>query len=291
MVDWSDLRFFLAVARTGTLAGAATQLSVDASTVSRRLTTLESSLGSRLFDRSPQGYRTTAAGQALLTSAERVEEQVLALERQASGADRALRGRVVLTTTEALATEIVTPHLGDFTARHPGIELVLHTGNRELNLSRREADLALRARRPTQADLVSLPAGALSFALYGAERYLLRAGSSTADGLAGHTVVTFDHDLAALPHAAWLAKAGSRARVVLRTNSMPAQGAAVEAGLGLGVLPCNHAERRPGLHRLVDAAEIPKLDLWLVLHRDLRRTPRVRALADYLREVIGRALP
>ena len=281
--DWDDLRSFLAIARAGSLQGAARTLGVNHSTVFRRLNALEARLGVRLFDRFPRGYALSAAGEHMLASAERVEEEILALERRLLGGDVRLAGTLRVTTTDTLAHALLGPHLRAFQAAYPAIELELITGNAFFDLSRREADVALRPSRHPGDAMVGRKLADIAVALYGARDYLAERGRPQSEAeLAGHALITGDASLAHLPATRWLARHVAPGTTVLRCNSWLTQCAAARAGLGLVALPCFLGDRAPELVRVLPPEPSLAGELWLLTHPDLRRTARVRALMETL---------
>jgi DNA-binding transcriptional LysR family regulator len=205
--DWNDLRSFLAIARQGSLQGAARTLGVNHSTVFRRLNALEARLGARLFDRSARGYALTAAGEHMLASALRVEDEILGLERRLLGGDVRLSGTLRVTTTDTLVHGVLGPHLRAFQTAYPAIELELITGNAFFDLSKREADVALRPSRHPGDAMVGRRLAEIAVALYGARDYLAARGRPpSVAALDGHAVVTGDASLGHLPATRWLAE-------------------------------------------------------------------------------------
>jgi DNA-binding transcriptional LysR family regulator len=285
MLDWNDLRFFLEIHRGGSLAKAARKLQVDQSTVSRRLAALERSLDARLFDRTPKGYVLTPAGRGMLETVGAMDEAALSLERQLVGADTRLEGRVRVTTSEALAAEVLLPACGSFHARHPGIDLEVITHNQPLSLAQREADLAIRLMKPEGESLVARKVGEIVIGLYGSEAYLARHGVPDARrGYAGHVFIGYLGESSASLEARWLARNVPDARLALRCHSVLVSRSAAEAGFGLVLLPCILGDDTPGLRRLAIPEDLPGRPIWLLVHPDLRATPRVRAVMDYFAE-------
>ena len=274
-MDWNDIRHFLAVARTGGLSAAARETGIAQATLGRRVQALEASLGVVLFERLNSGYVLTPAGRDLLGRAEAAEAAVLAVARGADASADDLRGTVRLATAETFATHIVAPALGGLVSRHPDLRLEFVTGVRTLSLSRREADLALRIRRPDSGDHVRRKVGTVGFGLYGA------AGAAWPDDPWTADLLAWDEGSATIPAAEWMADRG-RGRVVATATSVTVQMALAKAGLGVAILPCFLADPEPGLVRLLPPAGTGALDLWLVAHADLARTPRVRAVLDFL---------
>ena len=277
-LDWGNLRFFLELSRTGSLSRAAQRLGVDRNTVARRVAALEEELGLPLFERGPQGWTRTAAGDDLAALASRVEEDVLAIARHADARDPALSGTVRLTTATHLAAFLLAPALPRLRERHPGLVLEIAANQRTFDLTRREADLALRFGRPRDAGLVTRKLSDVAYGLYAGTGY---AGGRRAVDLERDAFVGFDESLAGVPQERWLARVAPARRVVFRSNSTASLQAAARAGIGVAVLPCFVAGRDPALVRL-EGPEPENHELWLLVHGDLRRTPRVRAVIAWV---------
>jgi DNA-binding transcriptional LysR family regulator len=290
--NWNDLRSFLAIARQGSLQGAARTLGVNHSTVFRRLNALEARLGVRLFDRSPRGYALTVAGEHMLASAERVEDEILGLERRLLGGDVRLSGGLRVTTTDTLVHGLLGPHLRAFQAAYPAIELELITGNAFFDLSKREADVALRPSRHPGDAMVGRRLAGIAVALYGTRDYLAaRSRPGSPAELAGHALIIGDASLGHLPATSWLAERTPAGAPVLRCNSWLSQFAAARAGLGLAALPCFLADPSPELVRVLPPEPALAGELWLLTHADLRRTARVRAFMETLARSLRRERP
>lgn len=286
MLDWDDFRVFLSVTRAGTLSAAARLLQVDQSTISRRLAALEETAGARLFDRTPKGYALTVAGEAVRAHVEELEAQALAIERQLRGQDSQPTGQVRLAASDSFAAWFLLPRLAPFHSHYPGIQLDLVTGNQPVNLARREADISLRLSKPKEPNLIARKLGQAAWSVYASSAYLSRYGKPSVRGrLRGHRVVGFDAELRGTLGARWLAKHGNAASVSMTCNSLLTQSAAVVAGIGLSPLPCVFGDPEPSLERVVPRT-IGHHDLWLVVHPDLRHNARVRAVMDYLTELI-----
>jgi DNA-binding transcriptional LysR family regulator len=284
--EWSDYRYFLGVARTGSLSGAARRLEVDQSTVGRRLAALEAAVGARLFDRTPDGYVLTVGGESVRADVERLEDGFLAIERRLAGGDARIAGVVRVATTEAFASMFLVPHLAALRSRHGGLSIDLLTGIQPVDLARREADIAVRlGTPPKQPNLVVRQIGAVRFAFYAAPSYLARRGRPRLrGGLRGHAVVGYGGEMATVPIARWVNEQGHKAEVAFRANTIAAVYEAVAAGLGLGVLPCALGDRN--LIR-VGAANVGASPIWTVVHEDLVRTARVRAVLVFLSAIIA----
>ena len=279
--NWDDMRLFLAVARAGTLSGAARTIGVNHSTVFRRIGAFEDSLGVRLFDRLPNGYALTAAGEEMQESALRIEEEIAALDRRVTGQDLRLSGVVRITTVDMLAQGLLPRHLIAFRRAYPGIEIELTVGNATLSLTRREADVALRVGNQPPETLVGRRVGRLGFAVYGAVQ-----ASNTAAPLAEQAWIGFNAEHAPLVREFEAFLPG--VRPAFRVNSVAAAISAAKAGLGLATLPCGLADLEPELTRIAPLPESFTLDLWLLTHEDLRQTARIRAFLDFMAEALAK---
>ena len=290
MLDWDDLHSFLAVARHGSLSAAARALGVQQTTMGRRLAGLESRAGVRLLQKTPRGYTLTPAGEAILGNVERIESETLAIERRITGRDARLEGTVRLTTVETLAVEIIVPALPALRRRHPGITLEIAAGTRVMSLTMREADIALRFGRLRQNDLAVRKVADLSFALYAAPAYLESHPFDPTAGGEGHWLVLNEPDLMELPEMAWFAATLPNARPALRTNARAAQRAAALHGIGIACL-ARYIGDTDGLVRLPAPTPPPPRELWLAVHNDIRHTPRIRAVTDFLAATLREAIP
>lgn len=289
-MEWDDLHSFLAIARNRTLSAAARAMGVRQSTMSRRLDALEQRMGARLLQRTPGGYQLTPLGESVLGNAERMEAEAIAVERAVLGRDVALAGVVRVTTVDSFAARIIVPAMAALQCQHPGILVELVPDVRSLNLSRREADIAVRMARFEGNELVSRRLASFAHALYASPSYLDRHGPLTDDGT-GHRLVTVLDDQAHLPEARWLADRLPRADVALRSNSRGVQLAAVQRGMGLGCLSCHLADAGGDLVRLTAPGVAPVRDMWLGVHADMRHMPRIRAVIDAIDAAVQAELP
>jgi DNA-binding transcriptional LysR family regulator len=287
-MEWDDLRYFLAVARAGSLADAARQLKTSPATVGRRVAALEAQLGARLFDRKQTGYTLTESGTAIHKKAEEVEEAVLSVERETLGRDLNVSGRVRLATSDELGANLVSPHFSEFRRRYPGILLEVVARVDLANLSRREADVALRSARPEQQNLLIRRAGWWKCGLYAAKSYAeahdLEPGIRNFSNL---DIITWTEEFAHYRGGPWFAEHARDATVALQANSRRIHYGACKAGLGLAILPCLTADRDPDLIRLLPPEQVVMAELYLVTHRDLARTARVRAVIDFFHQSIS----
>jgi DNA-binding transcriptional LysR family regulator len=293
LLDWDDLRHVLSIHRHGTLARAGASLRMDPTTVGRRLAALEQRAGVRLFERSPEGWTATAAGLDLVRRAQCVEDEVLAAERELSGANERLSGTVRITATEMLATRFILPHLWRFHERYPDLTLDLICSNRPLDLARREADIALRLTRPKQPSVVARRLAEIELALYASPAYLARKGAPPEPdrSLRGHEVILFGASRAFLTENEWMEARLDGGRIALRADSVTAIYAATAGGLGIGLLPRAVADGDPTVQRLSTRSSPEPRVIWQMVHRDLHKAPRVRAVLDFLSELLQPPAP
>jgi len=285
-MEWDDLRHFLAVARSGSLTRASLDLKVSLATVSRRIASLEKKLGARLFDRKRNGYELTESGEAVRAKAEGIEQSFLSIERQVQGRDRRPSGKVRLSTGDDIAAFVIAPRLGELAIRYPGLSLEIVARFEVANLARREADIGLRTVVPASGDVIVRHVGWWSLGLYAARSYAeahhLRAGS---DDIGKAGIIGWDAEHANLGGGPWFATHAPDAPIVLTANSRLLQLAACKAGLGVAILPCIGADREPDLVRLLGPDQVVSAKLWMVVHRDVVRTARVRAVMEFLRDI------
>lgn len=282
-MNWNDLPIALAIARDGSLSAAAERLGKNHSTVFRRLNALETTLGVRLFDRQPSGYVPTAVGRLLLSNAERAADAVDDLARQAQGQDRRPAGDVRLTTNANLAVDHVVPILAELADTHPHLRVEVIVSDSEYDLSRREADLALRATRSPPEHLIGRKVIDYRWHLVANDAYLARHPAPIAEqSLAQHRFVGPAPALANLPALRWLMERIGREQIVASANTFTAMAAMAAQGLGLTVLPSDQVT--PTLRRVLTIPLAPEQGgaLWLLNHPDLRDVARIRAVSEAL---------
>ncbi len=280
-LDWNDLHFVLAVCRAGTLSGAARELGVNHSTVFRRIGAIEKKLGVRLFERLATGYVMTEAGEAILESGERIENEVFGLTRKLIGRDLHLSGVLRVAVPDALLMKVVMHHLAKFSQRYPAIQFELVISNDYLNLTRREADIAIRATRLPPDTAVGRRLCAIMTTIYGSAEYLAR---QTEDAIENYAWLMPDENLEHLPVTKWLGT--KRVSVKLRCNTLLGLYEATVEGFGVSALPCFLADPDTRLKRIMSPPDKLASELWLLTHPDLRRTARVKALMDFLTEAL-----
>jgi len=278
-MDWDDVRVFLAIARHGSLRAAGRELGLSQPTIARRLAAFEATFGGpTLFDRLPEGARLNAAGERLVAAAERVEQAMLTLERRRAAASPVLSGTVRVWTGECAAGFLARCLSGSTTTPLPaGITLELVASRQAANLARREADLALRHQPPQSGEFYFCKLGTFACAVY------QRRGEDT------DAWVTYTEEQAHYEPARWVKRQveETKSAVSLRASSMLMHLEAIRAGTGRGVLPCYVGDGHPLLERLTSPISELAADYWMVVHRDLRRAPCVRAVMDWIRQVFA----
>ncbi len=291
--DWDDLRYLLAVARHGSTLAAGRALAVDQSTVQRRLLELERRIGQSLVQRQPTGYRLTEFGHEMLPFAEAVERSVLAFERQLRTLGTEAAGVIRMTCPEPIVNRITQAGLLDrFHARHPALRLQFVMSDKFLDLSQGDADVALRSGDTDDDELVGRKIADSIWAVYASQAYIERHGRPEGvEGLARHALVGFDDTMARHRIAQWLRTVAPGAPMAARSNSVLGLIYSVKAGIGIGPLPLALGDAEPDLVRVIEP--VPELTrIWrLLTTRELRRTPRVSALFDFIVDEIENLRP
>lgn len=280
---WEHFRTFLAVLEAGSLSAAARALGLAQPTAGRHIAALEFALKTALFTRAQHGLIPTAAALELRPHAEAMKAAAEALVRTASGEAQAPRGTVRITASEMIGAEVLPPILAGFHARHPGITLELALTDRSENLTRREADIAVRMVRPSQAALVARRIGRVGIWLFAHRDYVAARGlpASLAE-LAAHSIIGFDRARPGIPSMGPGGVALTRELFAFRSDSNAAQIAALRAGLGVGACQIGIAARDPALVPVLPGLFELGLDMWLAMHEDLRASRRVRLVYDHL---------
>jgi DNA-binding transcriptional LysR family regulator len=288
-VDWNDLRYLLAVHRRGSVAGAAKELRVQKSTASRRLAALERALDAKLFERNARGLELTAAGRAVVDAAAQMADIATTLaDRVHAATESSPRGVVRLTAPHWLAERIFIPALPELQSRYPELEVELTGTNKLLNLAAREADLAIRNVRPTQKSLRCRKIFELGGCVYASSVYLDTRGTPRSRrDLDRHDVLVYE-TLDGMPGFEWLK--ATKARVAFRANDPMALVGAATAGLGLAAVPSLLGDAEPALRR-VESLGFSRCDIYLITPEAVRATARVRAVSDFVVEVVQRNLP
>lgn len=287
MFDWDDIRFFLAVARSGSTLSAARELKVSQATISRRVTLFEERLGIELFVRSPSGYALTARGTAMVPLAEAVEASAGQFAEAVAAESRRVSGRVRLTTVESSANAWVIPALAQLAGTHPGIEVEVITSDRFLDLTRGEADLAIRfGPRPSQEALVARQVAELEECFYASREMVTRLGRPASFAEIARYPLVSDTGAANGRFAGWIEENVPDAHVAHRIQSMSGIVSAVRAGLGAAILPCIMGDDLKGLVRLLPPIAELTMPCWMVTTDQARRQPHIRAVIDAVVDVI-----
>jgi DNA-binding transcriptional LysR family regulator len=286
--QWDDVRFFLAVARAGSLSGAARVLGVGHVTAGRRIAQLEKRLGVTLLNRTPDGFTATSAGEAILRQCVAMENAALDVERIAAGRDTLVKGSVRVTTTEALAYQVVAPAIAALRRAHPELQVDLVTGVRSLDIARRDADLAIRLARPSASDLVCRKLGEMGFSLYASQRYLARSGTpERGRGLAGYDLITFTGAPAAASPF-FMGESLEGARIALRCDNPLIQRRAAANEAGIVELACFLGDSSPDLVRIWPHEPPARRTAWLIIHQDMRRSARIKAVSGAIGDAFRR---
>lgn len=276
MTDWENLHHFVALAREGTLSGAARTLGVDHATVARRVAALEASTGLKLVDRRARTTTLTDDGKRIAALATPMEEAAFAVGRTAQAAKPGVDGEVTISAPPNFASSVIAPQLIRLRQQHPRIRVKLMGEKRHASLSRREADVALRLLRPVESGLYVRKIGSFGFSLYGTSAYLSETPPHA------FAFIGYDASSTESPQEVWLSTIVGNRDVVLRTNDLQTQLTAARAGLGLAVLPHYLGDSEPGLQRYAVTQKPISRDVWLLVHRDLRQVAAVRAVMEFL---------
>jgi DNA-binding transcriptional LysR family regulator len=287
--SWDELRSFRAVLRDGSLSGAARRLGVTQPTLGRHIESLEESLGIALFTRSPRGLTPTDAALHLASHVEAMAAASAALTRAAAGEAAPDQGVVRVTASEVIGCEVLPPLFASFRTANPGVAIELVLSNRNEDLSRRDADIAVRMIRPTQNALVAQRIGESKIGLFAHRSYLDAFGTpANFEDLKAHRLIGYDQDDRSFRAVGALAFQISRESFGFRCDNDLAQLAALRAGVGIGGCQENIAKRDPNLVRLLAGSLTFPLEVWLVMHEDVRATPRIRHVFDHLAEGLTR---
>ena len=278
-LNWDDLKYFLAVARTGTLRGGADSIQVNHTTLARRLDMMEDRVGSRLFDRSKFGLVLTQLGEDLMPYAERVEEEMTAASRIIVGRDAVPKGTIYISLPHGLAMTSIMDDLALFSDLYPDINLNMNFTNNVVDLTRREADVSLRVADEVTEDVVGRKLVQMSQAAYCTKDYAQKVKNNGGEGL---SLIGF-HEPDSELTAPWIkASCYPKAKLRHRVSDIVPLITLAAAGLGMAYLACNLGDRHPDLIRAPFQKPLPYRSLWLLLHRDLRNTARVRLFVDFL---------
>ncbi len=280
MMEWSDIRLFLAIAREGTLGAAARKLGLTQPTMGRRLKTLEEAVGYSLFQRTPDGFVLTDEGTVVMGHAERMEEEALALQRQLAGTENTLSGALRISCSDWFGIHILAPILADFRRVHPNVIIEILTDSRLLNLARREADLVFRIKPFTEPEVISRKLLHIPYGLY-----VAKGSDDPSPGTgAGFSMIIMDEAFGGMPDVAWLKGRFPNAKVSMRSNNRDVQARLCAGGAGMAVLPRPLGDSMDVLKRIDVSDPPPGRDTCVGYHQDLRRLPRLRAFIQFVGE-------
>jgi DNA-binding transcriptional LysR family regulator len=291
LMDWNDLRYFLAVAREGSTLAAARQMRVSQTTVARRIAALETALGFPLFEKRQAGYALTPAGEELVGKAEQVESSAAAFGQAASANARDLSGTVRITTEEIYAITLLAPLLTRLREIHPDIVIDLDTSQTVRDLGAGDADISLRSttNKKQPAGLVGRQLCVDDWALYCSRDYAARHGvPSTVPELKRHAFIGGGGGNLWFHYQAWLKELGLEQQVAMHHATSGGLLSGVRSGFGVAVLPCISADAEPDLVRCLPPRAKHARILWLFTHERVRHTPRVRAVIDFLYDELSR---
>jgi DNA-binding transcriptional LysR family regulator len=282
--DWDSLQAFLAIARAGRLTVAAQQMGVDHSTLSRRVASLEASMGVQLFERRSVGFLLTPEGERLMTDAEAMESLALRINARLGDPSVGLTGTVRVGTPEGFGTYFLAPRIAKLTAVHPDLEIELVANPRMFSLSKREADIAVTMTRPSQGRVYAHKLNDYSLGVYASREYLdSHAPIAAFQDIFNHPWIGYVEDLMWSAELDYLSQISTSLAPSVRISNVISQAAAVSGGAGIGVLPCFIARTEPSLVRILPDEIALSRSYWLVSHADSRDVARVKLLADFIR--------
>jgi DNA-binding transcriptional LysR family regulator len=286
-LDWDNLRYFLAVARSGRLTAAARKLRVDHATCSRRISALEAALASKLFERRPQGYSLTSDGEKLVVIAEAMESQALAAQGEVGGMDLNLSGVVRLGAPDGFSTYFLAPRVSALTRKYPDLTIELVSTSQLLSLTKREADIAISLNRPKEGKVVARKLTDYGLALFAARSYLENAKPiRRRDDLFHHPIIGYVEDLVVAPELNYLDEVARGLRARFQSSNLIAQMTATVAGNGLCILPHFIASQEPRLARVLPGVVNLRRSFWLTVHEDMRNLSRIRVVLDFLSDEV-----
>jgi len=290
-IAWDDFRLIKAIAEARSLPAAAALIGLNHSTVFRRLGQIEDGLGTKLFERHRSGYVPTPAGEEMATLAERLETDIAGFTRRLAGREILPAGELRVTTNDSLLVELLTPLFARFMRQCPDIKLDILLGNQALNLSKRDADVAIRATDNPPDNLIGRRVAQIGWALYGRAIDEPDEGQPDPDDLAKRRWVSLGDQFSNFKVVQYRQKHVPLEMTVYKLNTVLGLAEAVEAGIGIGFLPCFIADTRPALKRLGPPQTGYAADLWLLTHPDLRHSPRVRLFLDFMAAELAKLRP
>ena len=288
-MNWDDVRIFLAVARAGQILAASKWLALNHATLSRRLTSLEEALGTRLFIRRTNGCELTAEGEGFLGSAERMETEMLAAQARLGRTDTSIAGTVRIGAPHGFGVSFLAPRMGRLIERHPELKIQLVPVPRAFSLSSREADIAITLERPEQGRLISSKLTDYTLGLYASHAYVEAHGApAEADALKGHRRVGYVEDLIFTPSLNFTGEVMRNWNAGFEISSATGQTEAVRSGAGIGILHNYIARDYADLVRVMPAISIQRT-YWTIFHESARDLARIRVVADFLHEIVRAA--
>lgn len=290
-LNWDSLRYFVAAAESGSLTAAAKKLGSNQPTVGRQVDTLESALGVKLFLRSVKGLMLTEEGERILELSQSIQSAVVRIRRTIQGEDENIGGTVRLALPEGLCLEVLTPLLPQFYREFPHINLILNVSTNTANLTRGEADIAVRLFRPREVDLVTKCLGRMTLGLFASSGYIKSFGNpENVRELKSHRIIAYGDQLSALPENQWLDKHVDSASHIMCSDNTEARLKATIAGVGISIQPHIFCQTNPGLISILGDSKLPDHEVWIVFHNDLRHLGRIRVVVNFVSTILGRGL-
>ncbi len=285
-LDWDDFRYFIITAETGSLTSAAKKLGSNQPTVGRHIDALEAALGTKLFQRSVKGLILTEEGEFVFEQTQAMQSSVLTVQRKIQGEKLEFSGTVRVALPEGLCLEVLTPLLPDFYHQYPHINLILNVSSNVANLTKGEADIAIRLFRPKDANLVVKNLGRMLLGLYSSSNYIKRYGSPANESeLKNHRIISYGDQLSTLPENQWLIEHSNLSSCVLRSDNTITRLRATISGVGISIQPHIFCPINPELVPIFKQVDLPSHKVWMVYHKDLRHLGRIRAVVEFLTTV------
>ncbi len=282
-LDWDDFRYFIATAETGSLTSAAKELGSNQPTVGRHIDALESALGTKLFQRTVKGLILTEEGEFVFEQTQAMQSSVLTVQRRIQGEKVAFSGTVRVALPEGLCLEVLTPLLPDFYHQYPNINLILNVSSNAANLTKGEADIAIRLFRPKDVNLVVKNLGHMLLGLYSSSDYIKSYGLPANESeLKNHRIISYGDQLSTLPENQWLIEHSELSSCVLRSDNTTTRLRATILGVGISIQPHIFCPINPELVPIFEQVELPSHKVWVVYHNDLRHLGRIRAVVEFL---------
>lgn len=282
-MDWDDFRYFIATAETGSLTSAAKQLGSNQPTVGRHIDALESALGTKLFQRTVKGLILTEEGEFVFEQTKSMRSSVLKIQRKTQGEKVEFSGTVRVALPEGLCLEVLSPLLPKFYNQYPNINLILNVSSSAANLTKGEADIAIRLFRPKDSNLVVKSLGEMQLGLYASSDYIKRYGfPADKSELKNHRVISYADQLSTLPENQWLIEYSESSLFILRSDNTTTRLRATIEGIGISIQPHIFCRMHTELVPLLEQVELPSHNVWMVYHNDLRHLGRIRAVVEFL---------